>query len=155
MIHTFDFAGAAERLAESIPRLQTLPESYFERAFCHCFRLICLRNRGQLRELQAGFADWVREAQRRGDRFTEASLRFNLNNVWLARDQPDEALRDLERVDWIQPQGGYHMQHWYKQHARAEIALYAGGAAQWLPEFRRVYARLSKSLIMRMRVHRC
>ena len=153
-IHAGEFARAGALLGRVLLQLRALPGTYFEQAFCHCFRLICLRNRGQLGELQAGFSDWVRDAQRRGDRFTEASLRFNLNNIWLAKDEPDEALRDLERATWINPEGGYHVQHWYEQHARAEVALYAGNGPAGLFRFREVRAQLSRSFILRLRLHR-
>ena len=153
-LHAGEFAQAAEQLGRVRPLFQGQPGTYFEQAFCHCFRLICLRNRGQLAELQDGFSDWVRDAERRADRFTEASLRFNLNNVWLARDEPEEAVRDLARVTWIQPEHGYHVQHWYEQHARAEIALYAGRGSVGLAEFRSAFRQLSRSFIMRMRLHR-
>ncbi|HEY3665268.1 MAG TPA: protein kinase [Polyangiaceae bacterium] len=153
-LHAGRFASAEQRLARVLQSFRRLPGTYFEQAFCHCFRLICLRNRGQLAELQAGFSDWVREAERRGDRFTQASLHFNLNNIWLARDEPEEALRDLERATWINPQGGYHVQHWYEQHARAEIALYTGQAATGLAHYRQVLEQLSRSFILRMRLHR-
>ncbi|MEO8900178.1 MAG: protein kinase [Polyangiaceae bacterium] len=153
-VHGGQFALAAAQLRHVQPLFRDQPGTYFEQAFCHCFWLICLRNRGQLGELQDGFFDWVRDAERRTDRFTEASLRFNLNNVWLARDEPDEALRDLARVNWVQPQGGYHVQHWYEQHAHAEVALYAGRGREGLAHFRSVLEQLSRSFIMRMRVHR-
>ena len=149
-----DFSAAQARLTGSLQEFRAIPGTYFEQAFCHCFRLISLRNRGQLAELQAGFADWLREAERNGDRFTEASLRFNLSNIWLARDEPEEALRDLERVTWVNPEGGYHVQHWYEQHARVEVALYSGNAAAGLARFREVLAQLSRSFILRMRLHR-
>ncbi len=149
-----EFARASRNLGPLAVQLRALPGTYFEQAFCHCFRLICLRNRGQLAELQAGFFDWVNEAERRGDRFTEASLRFNLNNIWLARDEPEEALRDLARVTWVKPRGGYHVQHWYEQHARAEVALYAADAPNGLLCFREVLAQLSRSFILRLRLQR-
>jgi tetratricopeptide (TPR) repeat protein len=153
-LHAGQFARAEAILARVLPQFRALPGTYFEQAFCHCFRLICLRNRGQLGALQAGFFDWVRDAERRGDRFSEASLRFNLNNVWLARDEPEQAIADLERVTWIDAQGGYHVQHWYEQHARAEVALYTGRAAEGLSRFRDVLSQLSRSFILRMRLHR-
>jgi len=153
-LHAGDFARAGDTLRQVLPQFRTLPGTYFEQAFCHCFRLICLRNRGQLGELQTGFFDWVRDAERRGDRFTEASLRFNLNNIWLARDEPQQAIEDLERVTWIDSQGGYHVQHWYEQHARAEVAMYAGQARQGLEKFREVLSQLSRSFILRMGLHR-
>jgi hypothetical protein len=152
--HEGKFGVAAENLERMESEFRALPGTYFEQVFCHCFAKICTRNRGRLGELQAGFFDWTRDAERRGDRFTEASLRLNLNGVWLARDEPGEALRDLGRVSWIPPEGGYHVQHWYERQARAEIALYTGEARPGLERFREAMKALSRSFILRMRLHR-
>ena len=86
--------------------------------------------------------------------FSEAAIRFNLNGVWLARDAADEARRDLARTRWTPPGGGYHMQHWYEQHARFEIELYAGEARRGLAAFRPIAGRLMRSLLRGMRIHR-
>jgi tetratricopeptide (TPR) repeat protein len=152
--HEGKFAVAAENLERMEGEFRALPGTYFEQVFCHCFAKICTRNRGLFGELQDGFFDWTRDAERRGDRFTEASLRLNLNGVWLARDEPGEALRDLERVSWIPPEGGYHVQHWYERQARAEIALYTGESRPGLDLFRGAMKALSRSFILRMRLHR-
>ena len=104
--HAGAFDSAVRGLGAVEREFRQLPGTYFEQAFCHCFRLICLRNRGQLGELQRGFFEWVRDAERRGDRFTEASIRFNLNSIWLARDEPEEARRDLGRTAGSLPRVG-------------------------------------------------
>lgn len=153
--HAGKFSIAFDDLVAMEHEFSALPGCYFERAFCHCFRLICLRNAGRWGALAEGFDDWVRQAEQRGDRFTEASLRLNLNGVWLVRDDPDEALRDLARVSWMPPAGGYHVQHWYEQQARAEIALYTGRAREGLPHFREQLRAMSRSFLLRMRLHRC
>jgi eukaryotic-like serine/threonine-protein kinase len=153
--HAGHFVGASARLAEVELEFQRLPGRYFEQAFCHCFGRICLRNAGRFGELERGYESWVRLAERRNDRFTEAVLRFNLNGIWLVRDQPDEAERDLARVHWIPPQGGYHVQHWYEAQARAEIDLYRGQSELGLARFREEMKALSRSFILRMRLHRC
>jgi eukaryotic-like serine/threonine-protein kinase len=153
--HAGRFAIASESLQRMELEFQDLRGTYFEQAFCHCFRLICLRNEGRWGELQAGYFDWVKAAERRGDRFTEASLRYNLNGIWLARDEPDEARRDLSRISWIPPAAGYHVQHWYEQQARVELDLYEGNAARGLARFREELKALSRSFILRMRLHRC
>jgi hypothetical protein len=152
--HAGEFAKAVNILGATEQALLELPGTYFEQAFCHCFRLICLRYGGQLGELSQGYFEWIRRAERRGDRFTATSLRFNLNGIWLARDEPEEALRDLTRVMWMPPAGGYHMQHWYEQQARAEIALYRKDAQAGLVHFRRELGAMSRSFILRMRIHR-
>ncbi|HEX2873043.1 MAG TPA: protein kinase [Polyangiaceae bacterium] len=153
--HAGEYASAARTLAETEQALAALTGTYFEQAFCHCFGLISLRNRGELAKLRAGYFEWLRHAQRRGDLFTEASLRFNLNIVFLARDEPDEAERELSRVSWMPPDGGYHVQHWYAQQARADIALYCGRIETGLAELRRELKALERALITRMRLHRC
>lgn len=128
--------------------------SYFEGGFCHWFRLNALRHRGMWSELSRGFEGWIRSAERRDDRFMEAAIRLNLNAIWLVRDRPDEALRDLERTRWSPPEGGYHLQHWYVESARAEIGLYAGDAKAALARFRPFMKALGRTLIPRMRIHR-
>jgi hypothetical protein len=149
----FGSAEAKFRLAEARFRRETRG-TYFESGFCHWFRLVALRNRGMFGELSRGFFEWTRDAERRGDRFSEASLRLNLNAVWLARDDPHEALHDLDRAGWIPPEGGYHLQHWYEQYARSEIDIYTGDFAGGAARFRPVLTSLSRSFILRMRVHR-
>jgi serine/threonine protein kinase len=152
--HSGLFRRAAANLREVERRLSDQPGTYFERTFCHCFRLISLRYGGRYGELERGFFDWVRSAERRGDLFSEAAIRFNLNGVWLARDAPDEARRDLVRTRWPAPRGGYHMQHWYEQQSRFEIDLYTGEGRRGLAEFRPIAARLSRSLVRAVRIHR-
>jgi tetratricopeptide (TPR) repeat protein len=152
--HAGEFGHAVSELTEMEQAFRRMPGRYFEQAFCHCFRLICMRSQGRFGQLGQDFSAWVLEAERRGDRFTEASLRFNLNVVWLARDNPDEALRDLQRVTWIPPQGGYHVQHWYEQQARNEIDLYTGRGREGLQRMQREMKALSRSFILRMRFHR-
>lgn len=153
--HAGEYASAAHTLAKTEQALAALTGTYFEQAFCHCFRLISLRNRGELGQLCIGYFEWLRRAQRRGDLFTEASLRFNLNIVFLARDEPAEAERELSRVSWMPPDGGYHVQHWYAQQARADIALYCGRIEAGLAELRQDLKALERALITRMRLHRC
>jgi hypothetical protein len=152
--HAGQFRRAATTLREVERLLTGQPGTYFEKAFCHCFRLIALRYCGRIGELERGYFEWVRDAERRGDRFTEAAVRFNLNVVWLARDAPDEARRDLTRTRWVPPEGGYHMQHWYEQQARFEADLYSGDARRALSDFRPIAARLARSLVLRVRTHR-
>jgi hypothetical protein len=46
------------------------------------------------------------------------------------------------------------VQHWYEQQARVEIDLYAGSARAGLDRFRIQMKALSRSFILRMRLHR-
>jgi hypothetical protein len=150
--HAGLFRRAATNLREVERALREQPGTYFERAYCHCFRLITLRYCGRYGEIDRGFFEWVRSAERRGDLFTEAAVRFNLNGVWLARDAPDEARRDLALTRWVPPKGGYHMQHWYREQSRFEIDLYTGEGSRGLAAFRTIAPELS--LVRRVRLHR-
>lgn len=128
--------------------------TYHEQSVCRTFRLVVLRHRGDFAALQDGFAAAVRDAESRGDLFTEAALGWHLNVVRLAEDVPDEAARQLARVRW-QPEGlAHHTQHWYGEHARAELALYTGDARCALPHFRKYLRRGWRTPIFRVHVQR-
>jgi hypothetical protein len=152
--HAGRFRAAGEKFVDGERAFRAARGTYFEAGFCQWFRFVALRNRGMIGEIERGFDEWARDAERRGDRFNETSIRYNLNGVWLARDDVDGARRDLARTPWAPPAGGFHLQHWYEAAARAEIALYAGEHAAHLPELRATFARLARSMIPRMRIHR-
>ena len=44
--HAGEFGSAVEGLTEMEQAFRKLPGRYFEQAFCHCFRLICMRLQG-------------------------------------------------------------------------------------------------------------
>jgi hypothetical protein len=139
--------------AETLLRRTTLG-TYFELGAAVWFRHLSLRQQGLLGELSRTYFDAIRDAERRDDRFIGTSMRLNMNVVWLARDQPDEARRDLERPSWAPPEGGMHLQHWYKEYARCEVDLYCAEAEAGLSRLRPFYRELSRSLVLRIRNHR-
>lgn len=69
-----------------------------------------------------------REAERRGDLYASVNLRARLNVVWLMRDDPDGAARDLDRAlaAWQPAARGYQVQHYWALVSRCELALYRG-----------------------------
>lgn len=73
----------------------------------------------------------AREADRRGDLYASVNLRTRLNVVWLMRDDPDGAERDLhDAIEAWQPVGsGYQVQHYWALVSRCELALYRGDPA--------------------------
>lgn len=152
--HAGAFGPGEAKLARAASEFAPIHGTYFEMGFCEWFGLVALRNRGGLGRLSEGFERWVERAVRRDDRFNEAAIRLNLNAVWLARDDVDGARRDVERVRWLPPANGYHLQNWYAESARAEIALYAGDGRAGLARFRDVWRKLGRSFILRMRIHR-
>src|SRR5262249_31908411 len=60
-------------------------------------RMQVLRFLGLFRERARVPAEWIRDAARRGDLYSEVSLMRVCSCLWLARDQPEQALADLEK----------------------------------------------------------
>jgi len=142
-----------------VERLWAAEASYIEHPFVgprfelqtgRIFRLLALRHLGKLRELEGWLDEYVRDAVRRGDRYTETSLVRVGNPVWLARDEPAAARRSLERRLWIPPEGTFHVQHWYEVQARIEIDLYEGRAATTREALRPQFDELERSLLLRV-----
>jgi serine/threonine protein kinase len=113
-------------------------------------RLMSLRQMGLLRELRQAFDEYLRDAARRGDRYTETTLTRVFNLVWLVDDAPLEARQDLDRTPWTPPEEGYHFQHWYELRARVELDLYEGSGEGLYERYEDRFARLESSLLLRV-----
>jgi eukaryotic-like serine/threonine-protein kinase len=118
----------------------------WERNTLRLFRVFALRQGGRYAALRELYEETVRDAERRGDRYTESSVRRSGNGVWLAAGDPAQARADLERAAWAPPEARFHLQHWYELEARGELALYAGDVAEarrtvaaQLPAMRRAF----------------
>ena len=87
-----------------------------------------LRVLGELKELCQRVPKYVREAERRGDRYAEVNLRTRFSTVFLAADDPDGAERDLRAAidSWIPASRAFLVQHYYALHSLCEIHLYRG-----------------------------
>ena len=154
--HAGAFRSGAEnfRTGERRLRGETSGRAH-EAATCRQFALVCLRLQGRLGELQQGFAESIADAERRGDRFTQAALTYHLAIAWLARDRAEEALSRMERTRWAPTSAGLHMQHWYEEQARGEIGLYTGRPREALERLSPFFNRLKRSYIARVRIHYC
>jgi len=117
-------------------------------------KMWALRQMGRTRVLARELDRAVDDASRRGDLYTETSVRRAANMVWLARDDPDGAERDLGRATWIPPEGQFHLQHYWELEARGQIVLYRRDAARALDDMRPQFAALNRSLIPRLQIPR-
>ncbi len=90
-----------------------------------CFDRLYL---GQLGELARLVPAYLREAERRGDRYMSTNLRARLNIVWLLRDRPDLAEADLDDAmgAWLPMSRAFLVQHFWSSFCRAELQLYRG-----------------------------
>ncbi len=126
------FRKAVDIFKDADQRFRTLPGVAWEQNTIRIHRLRATDYQGAWGELRALYDEYMRDAQRRDDRYVGASLTRWFNVLWLAHDRPDLAGADLDRSQWTAPQPGkYHLQHFLELRARVELALYRGdGAAQ-------------------------
>ncbi|HUQ06375.1 MAG TPA: protein kinase [Kofleriaceae bacterium] len=122
-----EFPTAAEflRQGEAVMRAQPAGKGW-ELTNARVFLLLTMRFLGECRTLTERFHELLRDAERRGDRYAEATLTRALNLVWLVRDDIAGARRAIERRAWSPPAGTFHLQHWYEVRADMETSLYAG-----------------------------
>jgi serine/threonine protein kinase len=113
-------------------------------------RLLAVRRTGAYADLTGAVNEYVHNAERRGDRHLETSLRRLFCDTWLARDDVASAQAELDRASWVPPEGRYHVQHWYELRARAEIDLYAGAAASAHERLDAGSRSLERSLLLRI-----
>jgi serine/threonine protein kinase len=149
-----DFHETARLLGAAETTLKETAGTVWELSSIRLFRLLALRHVGALRELRRTFDEYVRDAARRGDRYAETTLTRMFNWVWLARDAPAEAHRDLAQKPWTPPERGFHVQHWYELRARVELELYEGKAQGALLRHGERFDRLSRSMLLRVQTIR-
>ncbi|MBI4508248.1 MAG: AAA family ATPase [Deltaproteobacteria bacterium] len=142
----FPAANVVLAKAEAIFRDQT-KGSFHELSTVRIFRMLALRHLGRLRELRRAVDSHVRDAMRRGDRYTATTMVRALNFSWLTQGLPEEGRRELEQKSWVPPEGGYHVQHWYELRARGELDLFTGDGATSLARWREKWDQHEKSLL--------
>ena len=114
------------------------------------FLVLALRELGEFREWQECAPTFLRDAAHRGDLWFETTMRRACIPLFLMRDQPDEALRDLRRTSWVRPEGRYHFQHWQELRARVEVQLYTGMTPEFVEEFQPRFRQFQRSMLFRM-----
>lgn len=149
----FQKAAAACERAELKFRRETVG-TWWEVSSLALFRLLSLTRQGLLTELIAACEACLRDAVHRGDRYSETTIKRACGVIWLARDRPEDGLRDLEHTPWPLPERGFHLQHWYYLQARGEIALYRGEAVPRHAEFREDFTQMERSLLTRIEIVR-
>lgn len=145
----FDNAVATLQKALELWRKQPAGNTW-EKNNVAVFQLLSLRLLGRVNELQAMALDQLRYARRRGDLYLETTVLRVSNLAWLCRDDAQQAAANLSDTNWVPPEGRYHLQHWWENEARAELALYEGRATEELPTFIANLTRLRKSLLTRV-----
>ncbi|NUQ65485.1 MAG: protein kinase, partial [Pirellulales bacterium] len=129
-----DWQAAAEAARRSAELLRTRCTGVaWDAASLLAFRSIPLYYLGEIGVLREVVTDALREALRRGDRFSAAMARGGFSNlVWIAEDRPDEARRHAQAVlaDW--PGTAFYLQRFYAWIGSTDVDLYLRDAeAAW------------------------
>jgi eukaryotic-like serine/threonine-protein kinase len=112
--------------------------------------MFVMRVIGDYRAMRERYRQYAVEAQQRGDRYVESTMRRVCVPMWLADNNPAEAVRELARATWVpQTDGGFHVQHFHELIGRGEIALYTGEPADEAV-LKDGMERLSRSFLLRI-----
>jgi len=152
------YADAARLLSEAEAAFRDEARgATWEVANTRVIRLRAERARGRIPLLRREVPALLRDAERRGDRFTAATLARLFSVAWLAGDDVPGAKEALLRSAWPEPPGGaFHNQTWYEMGAHGEIALYEGAAsaAALHARMRPRFQALARSVLWRVEVVR-
>ncbi len=96
----------------------------WELATTRAFACFALRLSGRLRELCERFDRYTADADRTGDRYLGTNLRTYQSVVWLIRDEPERARKDIEGILDAWPADMYQVQHFFHLYSRCEQELY-------------------------------
>jgi eukaryotic-like serine/threonine-protein kinase len=124
---------------------------FWERSSIVTFAVWDLWLLGDLRELSRRVPLHLREAEERGDRYLATNLRTHLCNAhWLIQGDPKAALGEVDAATSAWSRESFYMQHFFDFVARGQVALYQGDFEACGRLVDAVWARLRRSLILRM-----
>ncbi len=126
----------------------------FELSSARLFLLFALRHEGAFARLRALFDEYLRDALRRGDRYTETMMKVATNCMWLLADDCRGLRHELENLQWMRREEAFHVQHFYELRARGELALYQGSAGQALHDLQDTFDGLARSFLRRVQMIR-
>jgi serine/threonine protein kinase len=113
--------------------------------------MLSLIHRGALVELSRRCPALLQEAQGRGDLYAVAFINtYSMTWVRLARDDPDEARKEVKQTIAQWSTHGYHLQHLYALLARVEIELYCGDGLAALNHLSSEWRQYARSLVGRV-----
>jgi hypothetical protein len=144
-----DVVRASEQMAEGVARLRVLPGNNWERSTSRLVHVFALRFVGDYVALREKYEEYEVDAAHRGDRYLESTMRRVCASLWLAEDDVDAAVRELERASWVPPVDRFHVQHFHELLGWAEIGLYRG-APEPRAQLAESFAKLHSSLLLRV-----
>ncbi len=138
------FVEAAEGTARA-ERLLRGPSAAWDRVNALLWGIQAEVYRGHLAAVGERLPGLLRDAERRGDIYLQASLWTCPSRLWwLAADRPEEAVAGVGAAIERWSTRGYQVQHYWQLCALAEIDLYRGDGAAALSRVSRQWHRLRK-----------
>jgi len=147
-----DWASAYDKLSEAETMVRARHSSGgWELDTLQYFLCLTMYYQGQLRELCRRVPAYLREAERRGDRFAEVGLRSSFNFVSLVRDDVAAAQRDIDYAEaaWGQSRDGFVSQTVQMLVAKCQLAMYTDEPAHALELMSAADKPLRKSMLLR------
>ena len=107
---------------------------------------------GQARELVRLVSTHLRDAEERGDQYSQRGLRGWRSNVaWLVVDQPEEARAQLEAVaQSLEPGQSAQLPHYYELLSATQIDLYQGDGAGAHARIEATWPAIEKAMLTRI-----
>jgi serine/threonine protein kinase len=150
------FHESRERLlqAERIYREQCVGV-WQEMAMARWFYVNTLFHTGALLELRERKAEYLRDAQERGDLYTAVNLRIGFMTFpALADDEPDRARSEIAAAMALWMKGAFHIEHHHEMMGHVFADLYEGRGSRALERVREARRALGRSLLLRIQLVR-
>ncbi len=122
----------------------------WELATTRSFICFSMRLGGRVRELCERFDRYTADADRTGDRYLSTNLRTYQSIVWLIRDNPERARKDIEGILSAWPADMYQVQHFFCLYGRCEQALYCERPEEAWQAILDEHARLHRSTLLKV-----
>ena len=122
----------------------------WELATTRSFTCFSMRLGGRVRELCERFDRYTADADRTGDRYLATNLRTYQSIVWLIRDNPERARKDIEGILGAWPADMYQVQHFFYLYGRCEQSLYCDKPEEAWQAILDENARLHRSTLLKV-----
>jgi serine/threonine protein kinase len=150
-----DWQGAVEICSRAETMFHEGNESaVWEITTARRFALSSLAAMGQLAEVSRRLPRFLREAREHGNIYGTNELRTRLHIFWLAKDDPDEARRQLDEAGRSWTHEGFHLPHWNLVAARVQTDLYTGHGVDALATIEQHWPTLQGAFLLKIQIVR-
>ena len=143
------YAGEADLMLR-----ERCPGAIWQTATARRFRCGALMYLGELRELTHGLSRSLRDAEARGNLYSDADLKARLFLYWLAADDPEGHRLRLDEIFARWTSHGYHIQHFNALRSLLHGDLYDGMVDRAEHRFAAQLSSLEGSMLLRVQLVR-